>query len=187
MTSDPRRGGVRAIAFSAIALALLATTGGCGSAAASIDLAAALPSAERRALGPPDVAIHATTISNDGPNRTAIVMAAPARVLFPVNMPVHARFHTAVGLEPGSGAGATVRVGIAGTRSYDELLRIPLTPGARDKTDWHAVDLDLGEYSGWQWSVFYRPQTLTWKFVFNADASPGGRVLWLEPVIVMGR
>jgi hypothetical protein len=187
VTHDPQRGRVSAIAFSTVALALFAATAGCGSAPASIDLTAALPSAERRALGPPDDAIQRTTISSDGATRPAIVMAAPSRVLFPVNMRVHARFHAAVALEPGSGAGATVRVGIAGTRSYDELLRIPLTPGARDGTDWQAVDLDLGEYSGWQWSVFYRPQTLTWKFVLNADASPGGRVLWLEPVIVIGR
>ncbi len=187
MTNGPGCGRVRAIALSAVALALFAATAGCGPAPASIDLTAALPSAERRALGPPDDAIHTTTISSDGANHTAIVMAAPARVLFPVNMPVHAHFHTAVGLEPGSGAGVTARVGIASTRRYDELLRIPLTLGPQDRTDWHPVDLDLGEYSGWQWSVFYRPQTLTWKFVFNADASPGGRVLWLEPVIVMGR
>lgn len=110
---------------------------------------------------------------------------APARVIFPVNMPVRAHFRTAVSLQSPAGGGVTVRMGVADNRSYDELLRVTVEPPAPGADPWKLVDVDLGEYSGWQWSLFYRPARITWKLVLNADATPGGRVIWLNPRIVM--
>jgi hypothetical protein len=170
-----------------VLLALAFVCGACGRGAspASIDLAAALPSAEKRALGPPDEAIRAAVVSRDQGEHPAIVTAAPARVLFPVHMPTRARFCTAISLVAGSGAGVTIRVGISDNRSYDELEKLLVAPAATGADPWHPLDIDLAPYSGWQWSLFYRPGNMTWRLVFNADPTPGGRVAWLEPRIEM--
>jgi hypothetical protein len=166
-------------------MALVSGACGRGTAPSSIDLAAALPSAEKRALGSPDAAIRATTVVRDHVEHPAIVTAAPARVIFPVRMPARARFHTAISLLDGTGTGVTIRVGISDNRSYDELKKLLVAPTVAGADPWQTVDIDLAPYSGWQWSLFYRPGNLTWRLVFNADATPGGHVAWLEPRIEM--
>ena len=168
-----------------LGLALVCGACGRGPSPAPIDLTAALPSAEKRALGPPDEAIRATVVPRDHAEHAAIVTEAPARVLFPVRMPRRALLHTAISLVAGSGAGVTIRVGISDNRSYDELEKLLVSPAAAGADPWHAIDVDLAAYSGWQWSLFYRPAHMTWRLVFNADATPGGRVAWLEPRIEM--
>jgi len=157
----------------------------CGTAPPNIDLVAALPTAERRALGAPDAAIRATVISRDRTDQPALVTEAPARVIFPVKMPARARFRTAVSLQSPGGSGVTIRMGLADSRSYDELLRVRVEPPAPGADPWKSLDVDLGGYSGWQWSLFYRPSRITWRLVLNADATPGGSVVWIEPRIEM--
>jgi len=166
---------------------LAVTTVACGSPPASIDLVAALPTAERRALGSPDAAIRATVVTRDRVDQPALVTDAPARVIFPVNMPARARFRTAVSLQSAAGTGVTIRIGLADSRSYDDLLRVNVEPSAPGVDPWKPIDVDLGAYSGWQWSLFYRPARITWKLVLNADATPGGSVIWSRPIIDMGR
>ena len=169
----------------ALLLVLACGAGRCGSPPASIDLVAALPTAERRALAAPDTAIRATVVTRDRLDQPALVTAAPARVIFPVNMPARGRFRTAVALQSSAGTGVTIRVGIADSRSYDELLRVRVEPAAPGADPWRTIDVNLGAYSGWQWSLFYRPSRITWKLILNADATPGGSVVWLNPLIDM--
>lgn len=157
----------------------------CGAAPPSIDLVALLPTAERRALAPPDTAIRAIVVSRDRADQPALVTDAPARVAFPVTMPARAHFRAEVSLKSATGSGVTVRMGIADNRSYDELLKIAVDPPAPGTDPWRAIDVDLRAYSGWQWSLFYRPSRITWKLVLNADATPGGSVVWLNPLIDM--
>ncbi len=174
-------------AKAALLLGIMCGAGRCGSPPASIDLIAALPTAERRALAAPDVAIHATVVSRDGADLPALVTDAPARVIFPVNLPRRARFRTAVSLQSPAGTGVTVRMGIADSRRYEELLRLSVEPPQAGAGPWRTIDVDLGAYSGWQWSLFYHPSRITWKLVLNADATPGGSVVWLQPTIDMRR
>lgn len=177
------------IGCAALTLALsISLAAGCGRAPASIDLVDVLPSAERRALGPPDESIHAIAVSHDGGSESALLTTAPARVLFPVRMPARARLRAQVSLAQPATGGVTIRVGIADNRLYDELLRLPITPATSSGASaWQAIDVDLGSYSGWQWSIFYQPARKTWKLVLNADPSPGGSVVWLHPTIEMRR
>jgi len=159
-------------------------TAACGpsSPSARIDLVAALPTAERRALHDPDAAIRAELVAVGADRLPAIVTDAPARLIFPVRMPTRARLTARLALQPGS-SGATVRIGISDDRFYDELLRLPIARPADGPAAWRAVDVDLAAYSGWQWSVFYHPARRTWKLVLNADATPSGSVVWLQPAI----
>jgi hypothetical protein len=53
------------------------------------------------------------------------------------------------------------------------------------------VTVDLSGYGGWQWSLFYRPWTTTWRLIFSTDVSPPGAApnpawdwaVWAEPAI----
>jgi hypothetical protein len=169
------------------AVLLLIFAGACAAPPPSIDLVAALPTAERRALGPADAAIRATMVARDQVDQPALVTDAPARVIFPVKMPARARFRAAVSLQSPASPAVTIRMGIADDRRYDELLRVNVEPAAPGTDGWTPIDVDLGAYSGWQWSLFYRPSRITWRLVLNADATPGGSIVWLRPTIEMKR
>jgi len=114
-------------------------------------------------------------------------MHAPARVIWLVRLPAHSHIHTAVALAPepdGSvGAGVTARVGISDERSYDQLFLLKLTADPSGAVVWRDVDIDLGAYAGWQWSVFYRPSEITWRINFSADLAPSGTLAWARPSI----
>jgi hypothetical protein len=143
-----------------------------------VDLLAALPRAERRAGGNVDEAIRMDVVGIHGDARTALVMRAPARVTWPVRLPLHARFVSAVTLVPGTTglpSGVTVRMGLADDRSYHDLGKVEVT-GA-----WVPITVDLREFSEWKFSVFYQPLRRTWRLVLNADATPGGAVAWDVP------
>ena len=159
----------------------------CGGTPAPIDLLAALPTAERRAAGPIDRAIVLIAVAGDRGTEPVLQIQAPARVSYPVRLGAHAWLRGDVMLATGSGEGVTVRVGIADTRTYEELLHLPVNPPRYGIDTWRTVDLDLGAYSGWQWSLFYRPSGITWKLIFNADPTPSGSVIWRRLRIEMAR
>jgi hypothetical protein len=145
------------------------------------DLIPDLPRAERRAVGLVDEAIRVDVVGPPEDPRPALLMRAPARVTFTVRLPGHAHLMTAVWLLTGqSGPGVTVRVGLSDLRHYDELLslHVAASPGA-----WQPVDVDLSAYGGWQWSLFYRPSTIDWRLILNADPAPAGAVAWAQPLV----
>jgi hypothetical protein len=170
---------------------LLGVAGACGPAARDtgpIRLIALLPGAERRAAGSVDDAIRVED-AGAGPDRQpSVVMRAPARTIWSVRLPHHVWLRTAVALVPDAagqlGPGVSVRVGIADSRSYEQLLALRVSPPAAGTPFWQPVNIDLGAYSGWQWSLFYRPWTTLWRINFSVDASPGaGVVAWRDPTL----
>jgi hypothetical protein len=167
-----------------IALAISSCGRGQPPPVAFVDLLETLPSAERRARPPIDTAIRVDLIGPPGDLRPAIVTSTPARVTWSTRLPSRARLETAVMLmDDGHGAriGAAARIGISDDRRYEQLANIPLDGAASPRT-WQAVTIDLGGYSGWQWSLFYRPWERTWKIVFGADGETG-QIAWARPVI----
>jgi hypothetical protein len=151
---------------------------------AYVDLLETLPSADRRARPPIDAAIRADLAGPPGDLRPAILTSAPARVTWSTRLPSRARLETAIvltGDDHGApGGSATARIGISDDRRYEQLANISLDAGAARA--WQPVTIDLGGYSGWQWSLFYRPWERNWKIVFGADGE-GGRIAWARPVI----
>lgn len=83
------------------------------------------------------------------------------------------------GLQSGS---ATARIGISDDRRYEQLANISLDGSARPRA-WQTVSIDLGGYSGWQWSLFYRPWERTWRLIFSADGERGGHIAWARPIV----
>jgi len=168
--------------------------GACGStdrAPTAVNLIDELPNAERRAGSLLSEAVRTDTVGAGTDEARALVTRAPARVIWQVKIVPHAHLRTAVALVPDVnspsgplGAGVTIRVGIADTRNYEELARVSVLPRAPGAPFWQSIDLDLKSYGGWQWSLFYRPWTITWRLNFSIDALPGaGTVAWKEPVI----
>ena len=165
-----------------VALALLASRCAGRSPVAFVDLIESLPAAERRAALPVDTAIRVDIVGPAGDIRPSIVTQAPARVIWSTRLPSRARLETAVILLADDGHGATARIGISDDRRYDELASIALDGAALPRT-WRTVTIDLGAYSGWQWSLFYRPWERTWRLVFNADGPGGAHVAWARPMV----
>jgi hypothetical protein len=171
----------------AAVLALLAGCGRAHVAPAPIDLLAELPSAERRAAGNVDEAVRSASVPADD-GAPALLLRAPARVTWSLRVPDAATLDAAAALMPGSGGGATLRVGISDDRYYEGLLTLPLiAPADGAGPSWQPVAIDLGKYAGWQWSLFYRPSERTWKLIVNADATPGGTIALRSPRIAGGR
>ena len=178
----------------ALVAATIAAGSACGSSgAASVEAIKLIDQApvERRAGSPIEDAVRIEDAGSGTDRARAMHMRAPARVIWSVVMPFHARLHTAVALVPDHadaggpiGAGVTVRIGIADKRSYEELSRVAVLPPSAGAEFWQPIDVDLGAYRGWQWSLFYRPDDTPWRFNFSVDAIPGaGTVAWREPVI----
>jgi len=168
-----------------VALALLASRCAGRSPVAFVDLIESLPAAERRAALPVDTAIRVDIVGPAGDIRPSIVTQAPARVIWSTRLPSRARLETAVTLAD-HGHGATARIGISDDRRYEELANLALDGAAVPRT-WRTVTIDLGAYSGWQWSLFYRPWERTWRLIFSADAAPAGTIAWARPIVSEGR
>lgn len=135
---------------------------------AEVDLLSLLPAAERRAAGDITTAVRADVFVAGSDGRMALVMEAPARVTWRVQMPLHARLRAAVA---GSGR---LRVGASNGRSFHEL-------GQVDASNlWTSIDLDLRPISEVKWSVFYQPLRMDWQLIFNADATSPGAVIAVD-------
>jgi hypothetical protein len=76
-----------------------------------------------------------------------------------------------------------VRVGISDDRIYEGLAEAVLKPG---EMRWTEIQVDLSAYAGWQWSLFYHPDRITWRVVLASDpiGEAPAAVLWGAPQIV---
>jgi hypothetical protein len=180
---NPRKTAGRLAA--AMALALMGG-GGCrpsAGATPAVDLLAELPRAERRAARAPDQSVRLDFVQSPSGSAPALLMEAPARVIYPVRLPRKARFASDVRLMPG-GSAVTLRLGLSDDRRYHEVLRLPLdaTTAAQPA---RPVAVDLARFSGRQWSLFYRPARRNWKLILNVDATPQGTAAWMHPRVEM--
>ena len=151
-----------------------------------VDLVRELPNAIVQAAPNAPGARQEFAPTESGP-APALFMTAPARVTWTLQFPETAEVAARVAIvDAGSGGqGVTVRVGVSDNRSYHELLREPVaasTPGSPPV--WRTIRVDLSEYSGWKWSLFYQPSRLKWRLIVNADATPGGTVALTELAVV---
>jgi hypothetical protein len=153
-----------------------------------VDLIRELPAAEAR---PSRAAFE--VIDYPGPERAypAIRTLAPSRLVYTLPMP-HRGVLTARILIDASEGGPPAqplrfRIGISDDRVYETLSEVLLTPGVQK--DWTELRVDLSEYAGWKWSVFYRPDRVRWRLVLGTDAATGipARGVWGLPAIESDR
>jgi hypothetical protein len=155
-------------------LSLTATTivlAGCdvtSNRPAEVDLLQVLPAADRRAAGDVATAVRADVFVAGGDGRMALVMEAPARVIWTVRLPLHARLRAAV-----AGTGR-LRVGASNGRLYHDVGQVDAAGR------WTPIDLSLRDLSEVKWSLFYQPLRTDWQLIFNADAIAPGVVVALD-------
>ena len=148
----------------------------------AVDLMHDFNRAEKRPAVPFEIAEREVA----GVARPAIVVPVPSRLTWSMPLPRRAVFQSAVALTsppPGvSPAPVRLRIGISDHRTFEGLSEVTLTPGS----GWTDLRADLSAYAGWKWSLFYRPDRVTWRLNLSADAIGGqpAVALWSRPEIV---
>jgi hypothetical protein len=139
-----------------------------------------------RAEKRPAVAFAIAERDVGGVSRPAIVARVPSRLTWSMRLPRRAIFQTVVALTsppPGiAPAPVRLRIGISDHRTFEGLSEVTLNPGS----SWTELRADLSAYAGWKWSLFYRPDRITWRLNLAADAIGGlpAVALWSRPEIV---
>ncbi len=158
----------------------LGTACGAGEPSSPRDLLREVASA-RVQPAPTVEVVRQAEVTVDGASTPALILTSPARLTWSIRFPERMQLDASVVLAPDPmrvpAAGVTVRIGVSDDRGYDELLRLPIGP---DSGGWQPIKVDLSAYSGWKWSLFYRPSRITWNLIVNADATPGGSIAWRE-------
>ena len=116
--------------------------------------------------------------------RAAIVMPVPSRVIWPMPLPHHGVFRAQLALPtPPPGAVVRFRFGVSDQRIYDAIASETLSA---NQTGWTSFQADLSYYAGFKWSIFYRPDRMTWRVVLATDMLGAGPVdaAWGTPEIV---
>lgn len=148
-----------------------------------VDLLRELPRADRAPAAESHRLITVEVVSPDGSPRPALVMRASSRVIWHVQMTEAAELRTTLArVDDGSGGNLSVRLGVSDGRLYEDVYweRALAADGASQA--WQPLVVDLSPYSGWKWSVFYRPARRVWLLILNVQGS--GTVALAEPVIV---
>jgi hypothetical protein len=114
-----------------------------------------------------------------------IAAPVPSRLTLALPLPRHGVLHARAALEtatPQAIPGVRLRLGVSDQRIYEGLSEIVLPPTLGT---WTEVRADLSSYAGWKWSLFYRPDGITWRLVLAADAlvDRPATVLWAAPEI----
>jgi hypothetical protein len=148
----------------------------------AVDLVHEFDRADKR----PPVGFSITERDVNGTPRAVIAAPVPSRLTLALPLPRHGVLHAraAVEIPPGAVAPAVrLRIGVSDQRIYEGVTEIVLPSGPGRWTD---VRADLASYAGWKWSLFYRPDRITWRVVLAVDALAGGSatVLWAAPEIV---
>jgi len=168
--------------------AVLAAGAGCsgrGHRAGPMDLAATFNGADRR---PEAGAFYVDAEVIDGQRRFVIAVPAVSRLTWRITLPTHARLRLwlAVGGDCASSP-VDFRIGISDGRVYEQLLVREVAPDPSASRAWEPATIDLSQYGGFQWSLFYRPSEVSWSLIFNTrptTATPcSPRPLWGAPEI----
>jgi len=148
----------------------------------ALDLIREFDRAEKRPAADFDV----STFEIGGVARPAIVAPVPSRLVWPLPLPRRGVLRTFVAAGYAAGearAPIRLRVGISDHRIYEGLGQVMLTHADRG---WTELRADLSAYAGWKWSLFYRPERISWRIVLSADATGGApaRALWGSPEVL---
>jgi hypothetical protein len=116
-------------------------------------------------------------------SRASLVGPVPSRIIWPLPLPRRAVFRAYVAAAHAASPPMRLRVGVSDHRIYEGLADVTVAAGDRR---WIEVRADLSAYAGRKWSVFYRPDRMTWRLVLSADAigtSPA-QAVWGLPEIL---
>jgi hypothetical protein len=155
---------------------------------AIVDLVRELRAAETR---PSSASFDVADVLVANQSLLAVRTIAPSRLIFTLAVPRRSRFVARVavssGLDGRPPQPVRFRVGVSDERLYEPLADVLVSPETQG--GWTELRADLSAYAGWQWSVFYRPESRRWRLVLSADAVSGTRTwaAWGVPSIVGDR
>lgn len=169
-----------------LVVVILVVMGGCRGPAASeavpvVDLLRELERAEKR---PPDGFVLAARAAG-GIVRPALSAPVPSRVTWSLPLPRHGTFRAFVAADAAGNPSAAVRfrLGVSDHRIYEGIAERIVRA---DPDGWIEFRGDLSAYAGFAWSIFYRPDRVTWRVVLGADpaGSGGATAVWGSPEIL---
>jgi hypothetical protein len=116
--------------------------------------------------------------------RATIEVPVPSRVIWTIPVPRRGKLVLTPALLPStSPEQVRFRVGVSDHRIYEGLGDTTLSVGdTAIGTPW---EIDLSDYAGLKWSIFYQPDWRVWRLVLNTELIEGSsaRALWIEPAI----
>ena len=143
---------------------------------AVIDLLRQAQSAEKRPLqGTFELVDHQCGAES----HASLAVPATSRVIWSIKLPDRAVLATEVAVEGPPGASVVFRVGVSDDRIYEQIDMRTVAADACEN-GWTPVTIDLGRYSGWKFSLFYRPRNKTWRLVLAVNSEGGAptRAFW---------
>lgn len=134
-----------------------------------IDLAREFDRAEKR----PPVGFKITAYAADGVVRPSIVIPVPSRVTWAFPLPRRGQFRAFVALPDRDNPAAAIRFrfGVSDHRIYEGLAEQTVSAA---QPGWVSLGVDLSAYAGFKWSLFYRPDDVTWRVVLATDVAGEG-------------
>jgi hypothetical protein len=165
-----------------VAAAVACRPAGTPVAVVVVDLVRQFDRAEKR----PPAAFDIADRTVHGVSRPSLVVPVPSRATWSLPLPRRGVFRAFLALDAGDPATAVrLRIGVSDHRIYEGLADWVIT--GRD--GWTEVHADLSAYAGFHWSLFYRPDGITWRVVLGADPVEGGPALalWGAPEIATDR
>jgi hypothetical protein len=146
-----------------------------------VDLVREFDRAEKR----PSDGFQITAYAADGVVRPAIVVPVPSRVIWSLPLPRRGRFRAFLALNGRGDPSAVIRFrfGVSDFHIYEGLAEQTI---AAARPGWVDFRTDLSAYAGFKWSLFYRPDRVTWRVVLATDVVGGGpaAAVWGSPEIV---
>ena len=128
-----------------------------------------------------------------GQLKRALIVPQPSRMAWTkLRIPARARLTGSVGIlsdRPGAiSEPAVFVIGISDGRFYELLLRQELDarPGEAGWR-WLPIDVDLSEYGGWKWSLFYQPSRKRWSVTVSVYGSGAAAAAWAELAVRVRR
>jgi hypothetical protein len=169
------------LAALAIAMAISACDRPRGEQVRVIDLMERFSAAETRPAGG---RFEIRDMTCGGSARPSLAVPSSSRAIWTTLLPSRAVFTAGLAVEGPPGSAVLFRVGISDDRVYEGLASIRVR--ADDcGTGWTPVSLDLGDYSGMKFSLFYQPNHRTWRIVLATNIEEGAvvRAYWAQPGI----
>jgi hypothetical protein len=134
------------------------------------DLLRAFDHAERR---PRDGTFDLKEHTFGGVARASLVVPAESRIIWTLFVPHRGRLQTYVALPPEATASVAIRVGMSDRRIYNTLAERTVTAADVRASGWIRLDVDLSNYAGRQWSLFYRPDDIKWQIIVGTHVLSG--------------
>jgi hypothetical protein len=114
--------------------------------------------------------------------RPSLAVPPSSRAIWTTLLPSRAVLTAGLAVDGPPGSAVLFRVGISDDRVYEGLASVIVRADDCGR-GWTPVAVDLGDYSGLKFSLFYQPNHRTWRIVLatNLETGAAERAYWAQP------